>query len=126
MIAEHTAPTSANHRLDTGEGLFRAFQLSLGDVNALDWAGFWRIADATLEAGFAGKSLDEAITDQDAFTHLGYWSDGRKVIPPLMSDTLESIPRVLLSNGIRLIPWEWPIKITDSTPTDGAEAKLTK
>lgn len=126
LIAEHTAPTSANHRLDSGEGLFRSFQLSLGDVNALDWAGFWRIADATLEAGFAGKSLDEAITDQDAFTHLGYWSDGRKVTPPLMSDTLDSVPRVVLSNGIRLIPWEWPIKVTDSTSTDVADVKSTK
>lgn len=126
LIAEHTAPTSAHHGLDNGEGLFRSLQLSLGDVNALDWAGFWRIADATLKAGFAGKTLDEAIVDQDAFTHLGFWSDGRKVTPPLMSDTLDSAPRVILSNGIRLIPWEWPIKITDSTPTDVAEAKSTK
>ncbi len=126
LIAEHTAPTSANHRLDNGEGLFRAFQLSLGDVNALDWAGFWRIADATLAAGFAGKSLDEAIIDPDALTHLGYWSDGRKVTPPLMSDTLDSVPRVVLSNGIRLIPWEWPVKITDSAATDVADAKSTK
>ena len=34
IVAEHTAPTAANRRLDTGEGLFRSFQMSLGEVNA--------------------------------------------------------------------------------------------
>lgn len=126
LIAEHTAPTSANHRLDTGEGILRSFQLSLGDVNALDWAGFWRIADATLDAAFAGRNLDEAISDVEQFTHLGYWSDGRKVIPPLMSDNLDSIPRVVLSNGIRIIPWEWPIKVTESSAPAAAEPSTVK
>jgi dienelactone hydrolase len=120
LIAEHTAPTSANHRLDNGEGVLRSLQLSLGDVNALDWAGFWRTADATLDAAFSGRNLDEAITDEDAFTHLGYWSDGRRVTPPVMSDNLATVPRVILTNGIRLIPWEWPIKASDSTAPDAA------
>jgi len=123
LIAEHTAPTSANHRLDTGEGILRTFQLSLGDVNALDWAGFWRIADVTLEAAFAGRSLDEAITDEEELTHLGYWSDGRKVIAPVISDTLDAAPRVVLSNGIRIIPWEWPIKVTESSQAEDRTVK---
>ena len=50
LIAEHTSPTGTNHRLDNGEGILRSLQLSMGDVNALDHAGFWRIADITLKA----------------------------------------------------------------------------
>jgi pimeloyl-ACP methyl ester carboxylesterase len=114
IIAEHTAPTGANRRLDTGDGVFRTLQLSLGDVNAMDRAGFWRIADTALEAAFAGRTFDEVIRDTDRFTHLGYWSDGRKVTPPLISDNLSTIPRVNLPNGIRLIPWDAGLRIGES------------
>src|SRR4051794_31845095 len=65
IVAEHTAPTSSNRKLDTGEGLFRTFQMSLGEINAMDRAGFWRIGDATLEAAFARKTFDETIKDED-------------------------------------------------------------
>ena len=66
--------------------------MSLGEVNALDRAGFWRIADVALETAFAGRTFDEAIRDAERFTHLGYWSDGRKVIPPLITDDVSSAP----------------------------------
>jgi pimeloyl-ACP methyl ester carboxylesterase len=118
LVAEHTAPTGSNRTLDTGEGVFRTFQLSLGDINALDRAGFWRIGDATLEAAFAGKTFDETIRDEERFTHLGYWSDGHKVTPPLISDTLATIPRVALPNGIRVIPWDVPTKLSTSARPD--------
>ena len=118
IIAEHTSPTGLNRRLDTGEGLFRSFQMSLGEINALDRAGFWRIADITLESGFAGKTFDQAIGDEERFTHLGYWTDGRKVTPPLISDDLSTIPRVALPNGIRLIPWDATRKVGESARTD--------
>lgn len=113
LLADHVAPTGANSRLDNGEGLLRTLQLNLGGVNAFDWAGFWRIADVTLAAGFAGLTLDEAITDEDALTHMGYWSDGRRVHSPIISDDPANVPRVLLSNGIKIIPWEWPSRTTD-------------
>jgi acetyl esterase/lipase len=118
IIAEHTAPTGVNRRLDTGEGVLRTLQMSLGEVNALDRAGFWRIADAALDTAFNGRTFDETIRDADRFTHLGYWSDGRKVTPPLISDNLSMIPRVNLPNGIRLIPWDAPVKVGESTPVD--------
>jgi acetyl esterase/lipase len=120
IVAEHTAPTGANRRLDTGEGVFRTFQMSLGEVNAMDRAGFWRITDATIETAFAGKTFDEAILDEARFTHLGYWTDGRKVTPPLISDNLSSVPRVTLPNGIRVIPWEIPTTVGDSSKTNPA------
>jgi acetyl esterase/lipase len=111
IVAEHTAPTGANRTLDTGEGILRSFQMSLGEVNAMDRAGFWRVSDAAIEAAFAGRTFDEAILDPGQFTHLGYWSDGRKVVPPLIADDLSAIPRVTLPNGIRLIPWDAPTRV---------------
>jgi len=114
LVAEHTAPTGANRRLDTGEGIFRVFQMNLCEVNALDRAGFWRIADVAIETAFAGQTFDEAIRDPERFTHLGFWSDGRKVIPPLISDNLSSMPRVNFPNGIRVIPWDGTTKVNES------------
>ncbi|QEH38585.1 alpha/beta hydrolase fold protein [Aquisphaera giovannonii] len=115
LLAEHAAPTGANDRLDTGEGLFRSFQMNLGSVNALDRAGFWRIADAALATASANQTFDDAIRDTDRFTHLGYWSDGRKVTPPLISDNPSSLPRVSLPNGIRLIPWSASARIDEAS-----------
>ncbi len=105
LIAEHTAPSGVHSRLDNGEGFFRAFQMSLGDVNALDRVGFWRMADFTMEAAFKGKTLDQAIRDEEQFRHLGFWSDGRKVIQPIVGVDLDAIPRVIPINGLRLFPW---------------------
>jgi acetyl esterase/lipase len=105
LIAEHTAPTGVHPRLDNGEGLFQALQRSFGDVNALDRAGFWRMADSTMEAAFNGKTLDDATRDQERFRHLGYWSDGRKVTPPIVGVELNAIPRVIPANGLRVFPW---------------------
>ena len=92
LIAEHTAPTGVHRHLDNGEGVFRAFQLSLGEVNALDRAGFWRMADLTLEAATKGQTLDDVTRDLEQFRHLGFWSDGRKVNPPIIGADLERDP----------------------------------
>jgi len=105
LIAEHTAPTGVHPRLDNGEGIFRSLQLSFGDVNALDRAGFWRMTDLTLQAAFSGKSLDDVTRDEERFRHLGFWSDGRKVTQPIVGDDLSVIPRVIPANGLRIFPW---------------------
>jgi acetyl esterase/lipase len=104
LIAEHTAPTGVNHRFDNGEGVLRFLQLSLGEVNAFDRAGFWPMADATLDAAFKGLTLEDVTRHDDRFKHLGYWSDGRRVIPPIVGDDLNAVPRVVLSNGLRVFP----------------------
>ncbi len=106
ILAEHTAPTGANPTLDSGDGLLRSLQMSLGEVNAMDRAGFWRAADVALLAAFTGETFEGAIKDEVRFTHMGYWSDGRKVVPPLIADELSNIPRVNLPNGVRLIRWQ--------------------
>jgi pimeloyl-ACP methyl ester carboxylesterase len=104
LIAEHTAPTGVHPRLDNGEGIFRALQLSFGEVNAFDRAGFWRMTDLTLDAAFNGKTLDDVTRDEERFRHLGFWSDGRKVTPPIVGDDLSAIPRVIPANGLRIFP----------------------
>lgn len=123
LVADHASPTGVHPRLDSGEGIFRAFQLSLSDVNALDRAGFWRMTDLTLEAAFNGKTLDDVTRDHDPFRHLGFWSDGRKVNPPIVGDDLSTIPRVIPANGLRIFPWNIGPKAAVALDSDTARLK---
>lgn len=123
LLAEHTAPTGANRRLDTGDGVLKSLQMSLGEVNAFDHAGFWRIADMTLDAAFSGKTLDRVIRNPEQFRHLGFWSDGRRVTPPIVADNLEDVPRAILYNGVRLIPWKLPLRIGSSSEPDESRTR---
>jgi dienelactone hydrolase len=119
LIADHTAPTGTNHRLDNGEGIFRPLQLSKGDVNALDHAGFWRIGDVTLQAGFDGKTLDDVSQFDQVVRHLGYWSDGQLVRQPIIGTDLDIIPRVIPGNGLKIFPFSSPRKVAlDSRRTE--------
>jgi dienelactone hydrolase len=105
LVADHLSPTAAYRGFDTGDGVLRGFQMSRAEVNAFDRAGFWRLADITLAAAFAGQTLDEATDRGELFRHLGYWSDGRAVNRPIVGDDLSTIPRVFPTNGLRLIKW---------------------
>ena len=99
--ADHLAPTGLHSRFDSGDGLFHSAQMAQAEVNAFDTSGFWRLADLTLDAAFTGKTLDEATNKGDAFRHLGYWSDGRPVMPAIVSDDLATVPRVFPAAGIK-------------------------
>jgi acetyl esterase/lipase len=105
LIADHFSPTAAHHVFDTGDGVLRGSQMSRAQLNAFDYAGFWRVADITLEAAFRGLTLDEATDRGELFRHLGYWSDGRAVARPVVGDDLATIPRVFPTNGLRVIKW---------------------
>jgi acetyl esterase/lipase len=105
LVADHFAPTAASRGLNNGEGLLLNLQFSRARVDAFDWAGFWRLADITIQAGFLGLTLDEATDHGTLFRHLGYWSDGRPVSPPIVGDDLATIPRVIPGNGLRLFKW---------------------
>ena len=77
------------------------------------------MADFTMEAASKAKTLDQAIRDEEQFRHLGFWSDGRKVIQPIVGVDLDAIPRVIPMNGLRLFPWGLSAKpkVTDDTET---------
>jgi len=122
LVAEHFAATGSNRSLDSGDGVLRALQLSLGEVNVLDWGGFWRLGDLVLDASFQGLTLDDALPNPNRQLHLGYWSDGRIVQPPLVADNLEAIPGVIPTNGIRLIPWS---RLEGQITTPTASARRT-
>jgi acetyl esterase/lipase len=104
LFADHFAPTAASRDLSNGEGPLLGLQFLRARVDAFD-AGFWRMADITLQAGFRGLTLDEATDRGALFRHLGYWNDGRAVSPPIVGDDLSTIPRVFPGNGLRLIKW---------------------
>jgi acetyl esterase/lipase len=105
LIADHFAPTAAYRGFSDGEGLLLGLQFNRARVDVFDLGGFWRTADITLQAGFLGRTLDEASDRGALFRRLGYWSDGRAVFPPVVGDDLAAIPRVFPTNGIRLIKW---------------------
>ena len=108
LVANHTAPTASLPAFDTGEGPLRSFQMARGEVNALDRFGLWRVADVTLEAGFAGRTIVEASGQGALFRDLGRWSDGVAVLRPVVGGDLAAIPRVAVPHGLRLVPWPAP------------------
>jgi len=101
LVADHVAPTAASMQIDDGEGPFRSLQLTKAELNAMDRSGFWPLGDLTIEAGFAGKTLDEATGGGASFRKLGYWSDGRAVLEPIVGNDLAAIPHVVPSRGLR-------------------------
>lgn len=97
LLADHAAPTGFWATLDTGEGPFRDFQKKKANVDHLDRLGFWTLTDATLSAGFAGLSLDEARVLDTLVTRAG---------DPVNGDDLSVIPRVFPTNGARLLSFQ--------------------
>lgn len=106
MVADHVAPTAALPRLDSGDGPFRLLQMSLARRDLLDRFGFWRLADLTLDAAFAGRTLAEATHGGALLRDLGRWSTGLVVTPPVVGSDLAAIPRVFPTNGAKVIPWQ--------------------
>ncbi|WP_435020846.1 alpha/beta hydrolase [Tundrisphaera sp. TA3] len=121
--ADHAAPTAARTEYDTGDGLLNGTQMATAELNALDRAGFWRIADLTIDAAFAGRTLDEATDQGNLFRQLGYWSDGRPVLPPIVGDDLALIPRVMVPNGLKLISWPRRTVDTAVVKAEGVERR---
>jgi acetyl esterase/lipase len=105
--ADHLAPTASLASFDDGNGPFHDFQMNQGATNAIDRQGFWKVADITLAAGFAGKTLDDATDHGAAFRRLGYWSDGRPVLSPIVADDADTVPHVFPAHGFRIVPWPY-------------------
>jgi dienelactone hydrolase len=105
LVADHLAPTGYERSFDSGDGVLRGFQTNQAEINALDRFGFWRVTDITLEAAFRGLTLDQATDKGALFRHIGYWTDGRPVEPPVVGDDLAAIPRIYPANGVKLFRW---------------------
>lgn len=59
-----------------------------GDTDALDYFGFWRLADALISAALEGRDREIALGGGAAAqTFMGTWSDGTPVRPLEVTDT---------------------------------------
>jgi pimeloyl-ACP methyl ester carboxylesterase len=58
-----------------------------GETDALDYFGFWKLADALIAAAFDGRHRDAALGGGAAQTFMGTWSDGVPVRPLEVTDT---------------------------------------
>lgn len=103
LIASHMAPSSPLEEVKSNpRGLRlrrRLVQRALGQgdattptdeqlaaegtrsVDALDYYGTWKLADALIDAAFYGKNRDTALGGGPAQTFMGTWSDGTPVKP---------------------------------------------
>jgi dienelactone hydrolase len=57
----------------------------LGDVNALDWYGTWKLFDGLMSCALDGEVCDSAIGNTEFQTFMGTWSDGTPVTPALVT-----------------------------------------
>jgi acetyl esterase/lipase len=103
VVADHLAPTGFLAEFDTGEGPFAEWQKAGARIDALDRLGFWRLADASLDAGFNGRTLDEASDRGALFRDLGNGTNGQTIPPPVIGRSLAGIPRLPRSLNSRLI-----------------------
>ncbi|MCL4821081.1 MAG: alpha/beta hydrolase [Vicinamibacteria bacterium] len=58
-----------------------------GETDALDFFGFWKLADALIAAAFDGRDRDAALGGGRAQTFMGTWSDGTPVRALVVTDT---------------------------------------
>lgn len=112
IVADHASPTAALRWLDTGEGPLHSMQMNLATVDRIDTGVIWPAADLAMAAGFSGRSLDDLTLAGSRFQYLGNRGDGLPIRPPLVSKDLNTLPRVTLAHGMRLV--RWPTSVFDS------------
>lgn len=111
LVADHAAPTAALRWLDTGEGPLHTMQMNLASVDRIDTGVIWPAADLAMMAGFSGQKLDDLTLSGSRFQYLGNRGDGLPIRPPLVSKEIDTLPRVSLTHGMRLV--RWPTSIFD-------------
>jgi acetyl esterase/lipase len=77
LVSDHFAPCAAERLGDTAGEVDDEWRLRTRD--ALDYFGYWRRADALLDAAFAGQHRDLALGDSPQLRFMGAWSDGTPV-----------------------------------------------
>lgn len=85
ILAGHGAPLADDDAFDTGEDLtsgpFNPAEYGL--VNAMDYYGYWKLADGLFDAAFYGTNRQYALGATPEQAYMGTWSDGRPVNPAL-------------------------------------------
>jgi acetyl esterase/lipase len=74
LVSDHFAPCAAE-RLDNSAGEIND-EWRLRTRDSLDYFGYWRRADALLDAAFTGQNRHLALGDSPELRFMGVWSDG--------------------------------------------------
>lgn len=84
LVADHRAPTSNTTR---------------SRLDALDWYGFWKLADALRDCTINATHCDQATGATTAESYMGDWSDGVPVHPLSISTTKPRCPAGSTAEG---------------------------
>jgi uncharacterized protein (TIGR03437 family) len=87
LIADHLAPLAGQRS-------------SFGEVNALDYNGYWKLSDALMDYAFYGTDSEYALGGDDRQVSLGSWSDGSPVKSIMLRPTL-SVPGIVNAASLR-------------------------
>jgi len=85
LIADHFAPVAPNQDYSNG-GLELGGRT--GEVDALDYYGFWKLLDGLTDAAFYGKNREYALGNSLEQRFMGKWSDGTPVKELVVTDKL--------------------------------------
>lgn len=86
LVADHYAPVSPDDRYGTDTGELgewlreMAENITGGEVDTLDYYGFWKLFDGLIDTAFYGKNREYAFDNTPEQQFMGKWSDGTSVV----------------------------------------------
>lgn len=82
LVADHFSPCAA------GRGFSQILDAALGNLetDALDYFGYWKLADGLIGAVYYGKDREYALGNTDQQKFMGQWNDGTPVRPLIVTD----------------------------------------
>jgi acetyl esterase/lipase len=93
LVASHLAPTGYSADIEPSSSIVNygnsgdqvavssSLGSDMGSVNALDYNGYWKLADGLLDAAFYGTNRQYALGNTPQQTSMGSWSDGTPITP---------------------------------------------
>lgn len=87
LIADHAAPLSPHPEIGTPltetnerrrDLVTKLTGMRHGEVDAMDWLGFWRLFDRLCEAAWSGEPMEQVVGSSREI-EMGSWSDGTEV-----------------------------------------------
>jgi hypothetical protein len=95
LISDHFAPCAVDES-DPSHAKSARDQWQGRTCDALDYFGYWKICDGTLDAGFGAGHREFALGDTPEIRFMGTWSDGTPIEPAIVlpiEDTAETAGR---------------------------------